>query len=86
MMWDKEEFEAVFYADLINVINRFPRKDKVMVLGDFNTRVSSDFQMWPDILGHHCIRKANSNGHLLFLSVWNWNCQSPAHYFSYPIS
>ena len=65
MMQTTEEFKAKFYANVTEVINRFSRRDKVIVLGDFNARVGLDFQTWPGVLGHHSIRKSNSSGHLL---------------------
>ena len=45
--------------------NRFSRKDKAIVLGDFNAWVGSYLQTWPGILGHHVIGEVKSNGHLL---------------------
>ena len=38
-MTNPDEVKENFYEDLRNVLNKVPRKDKVLLLGDFNARV-----------------------------------------------
>ena len=54
-----------FYDDLNSVISAAPRTDKLILLGDFNARVSTDHQTWEGVIGSECVGKCNSNGLLL---------------------
>lgn len=45
-----------------NFYNQLRYKDKIILMGDFNARVGSDFQSWEGVLGHHGIGHMNSNG------------------------
>ena len=51
-----------FYNQLRNVISGVRHKDKIILLGDFNARVGSDFQSWEGVLGNHGVGRMNSNG------------------------
>ena len=62
-----EEREA-FYSCLREAIHSVPSKDKLLLLGDFNARVSRNKHAWPGVLGSHGHGKENSNG-LLLLSL-----------------
>ena len=42
-------------------MTKIPVEEKLIILGNFNTRVGKDWEMW-DSLGHHGIGKINSNG------------------------
>ena len=42
-----------FYAQLQEVVDRTPRGDKVVVLGDFNARVGNDVEEWNGVIGKH---------------------------------
>lgn len=44
-----------------------PREDEIIVPGDFNTRVASDYTTWGGAIGRQSIGRANSN-ELLVLS------------------
>ena len=60
-----EEIKEKFYDDLSNSIGAVPKKDKLLVLGDFNARVGSNHCTWKNGLGKHGIGRENSNGSLL---------------------
>ena len=66
----QEETEQ-FYSDLGQLVQKIPKEDKNVVMGDFNARVGSDFNSWP-VLGKHWIGKANRNG-LAFLTFCTEN-------------
>ena len=57
----KEEF----YEQLHHAIQSVPHTDNLFLLGDFNTRVGLYPTTWYKVLGHHGIRKENSNDTLL---------------------
>lgn len=50
-----------FYDALSDSIRSIPKEEKVIVLGDFNSRVGTDHDTW-SVLGPHGIGKMNSNG------------------------
>ena len=53
-----------FYESLNEVVNS-NRNDKLIVPGDLNARVGSDWELWPYVLGKHGTGKMNSNGLIL---------------------
>ena len=55
-----EETEK-FYSDLGVLVRKIPNGDKIVVMGDFNARVGSDYNSWP-VLGKHGIGNLNRNG------------------------
>ena len=57
----KEEF----YEQLHHAIQSVSHTDNLFLLGDFKARVRSDHTTLYKVLGHHGIRKENSNGTLL---------------------
>ena len=52
-----------FYESLNAVVNT-DKQDRIIVLGDLNARVGSDWELW-HVLGKHGIDKINSNGLML---------------------
>ena len=50
------------YDDLDSVISATPRTDKLILLGDFNTRVGTYHQTWEGVIGTEGIGKCSSNG------------------------
>ena len=64
-MTNPDEVEDKFYDDLDSVISAAPRTDKLILLGDFNDRVSTHHQTWEGVIGSGGVGKCNSNGLLL---------------------
>ena len=64
-MTNPEEVIEQFYSDFRATISAVPQADKLIILGDFNARVGTDWQTWEGILGRHGTGKCNSNGQLL---------------------
>ena len=59
-----QEEKEQFYEQLSNTIN-MNKEDYLIILGDVNARVGSDWRLWPDVMGKHGVEKMNSNGLLL---------------------
>ena len=64
-MTNPDNTKEKFYEDLKNLIEKTPRADKLIILGDLNARVGTDWKTWKGVLGRHGIGKNNSNGDLL---------------------
>ena len=54
--------KEAFYDTLNLTLDRIPKQDKILLLGDFNARVGTDRNIWPGIIGRHGTGKCNSNG------------------------
>nr|VZI30318.1 unnamed protein product [Spirometra erinaceieuropaei] len=54
-----------FYEDLHALLATVSKADKLIVLGDFNARVGTDYTAWRGVLGPHSLRGSNDNGMLL---------------------
>ena len=48
-MTNTDEVKDKFYNDLDDVISATPRTDKLILLGDFNARVGTDYQTWEGV-------------------------------------
>lgn len=64
MTYPNEEKEA-FYQELTSVICRIPKDDKLLILGDFNARVGTDWETYTGVIGKFGKGMKNSNGELL---------------------
>merc|ERR1712208_102553 len=64
MQYSDEDKEK-FYSELRTAIDAVPNADKLIILGDFNARVGSDWSAWDGVLGRHGVGQCNSNGQLL---------------------
>ena len=81
----------MFYENLASIIRNIPRKEQVVVLGDFNARVGTDHDSWPSCLGHFGMGKMNGNGQRLLklctfhdLCITNsFFCTKPQHKVSW---
>ena len=65
-MTNPDEVKVEFYDDLNSVISATPRTDKLILLGDFNARVGTDYQTWEGVIGTEGVGKCSNNGPLLF--------------------
>ncbi|CAE1167379.1 unnamed protein product [Acanthosepion pharaonis] len=54
-----------FYNKLATTISSIPRKEQLVFLGDFNTRVGAGHDSWPLCLGQFGVGKMNNNGQRL---------------------
>ncbi|XP_046998223.1 uncharacterized protein LOC124613553 [Schistocerca americana] len=59
------EEKDLFYDLLSDRIAKVPSTETLYILGDFNARVGSDNDIWPNCLGHHGVGKMNENGQRL---------------------
>ena len=60
-----DEVKNIFYQLLEQEIEKVPRTETVIILGDFNARVGRAFESWNGILGKHGVRNMNDNGQLV---------------------
>ncbi len=65
MMTNPDDLMEKFYEDLTTTITAVPRADKLIILGDLNVRVSTDYESWEGVLSKNGIGTCNSNGILL---------------------
>ena len=59
------EVKDAFYSQLDSLIQGISRRDNLIILGDFNARVGSDNEAWPNCLGNFGVGKCNDNGQRL---------------------
>ncbi|KAI8789953.1 craniofacial development protein 2 [Biomphalaria glabrata] len=50
-MTNPDDVIAKFYKELNSTILDIPKTEKLLILGDFNTRVGSDHHIWKGVLG-----------------------------------
>ena len=61
-MTNSDDVKDKFYEDLDNLLKSVPSQDKLLLLGDFNARVGSDYKTWEGVLGKNGVGNSNSNG------------------------
>lgn len=54
-----------FYAALQTGFNKAGKNDIRIVMGDFNAKVGTDFEMWKGVIGHHGYGEENERGERL---------------------
>lgn len=82
-----DETKGKFYEDLTRLLAKIRPREQILLLGDFNARVGSDYEAWPGVLGRHGIGNMNSNGQLLLslcaqfgLTITNTRFRLPTKY------
>ncbi|VDL91423.1 unnamed protein product [Schistocephalus solidus] len=65
------EAKNEFYEDLHAPLATVLKMDKLIVLGDFNTRVGTDHATWRRVLGPHGLASFNDTGFLPYETVQN---------------
>ena len=79
-----EDAKDSFYNQLDDLIRELPNKE-LIVLGDFNARVGSDNDAWPNCLGTFGIGKCNKNGQrLLELCSYHELCITNTYFGTKP--
>ena len=51
-----------FYLQLDEVARNCPHVDRIILLGNFNSRVGSSQNLWPSVLDRHGVGSCNENG------------------------
>nr|VZI26677.1 unnamed protein product [Spirometra erinaceieuropaei] len=64
-MTASDEAKTMFHEDLHALLGSMPKTDKLIVLGDFNTRLGTDCAVWRGVSGPQEIADCNDNGLLL---------------------
>ena len=57
-----QEIKDVFYEKLQSVVDKTPRGEKLVILGDLNARVGNNNDGWKEVLGTHGDVTRNGNG------------------------
>ena len=52
-MTNPDDIKDKFYEDLDSLIKTIPKEDKLLILGDFNARVGTDYTTWEGIIGRN---------------------------------
>ena len=56
------EEKEILFLELTQIMLKVPREDKLLILGDFNARVGTDWETYKGIIGKFGKKKKNSNG------------------------
>ncbi|VDM04550.1 unnamed protein product [Schistocephalus solidus] len=60
-----------FYKRLHTLLATVPKADKIIVVGDLNTRVGTDHAAWQGVLGPHGLGSCIDNDLFLLQALWN---------------
>lgn len=83
----EEDEKDKFYEDLQELMDKTPRHDLIMVLGDFNAKVGNRSEIWGKTLGKHGVEgEENENGtRLLEFCSQNNLCITNTQFIQKPI-
>ncbi|XP_072037122.1 craniofacial development protein 2-like [Amphiura filiformis] len=62
---DCEEMVDEFYDLLQTTVNKTPKSDVLIIMGDLNAKVGTNWQQWENILGKHGYGEVNQRGEKL---------------------
>ncbi|BHF68938.1 hypothetical protein SprV_0301197900 [Sparganum proliferum] len=74
-----------FFEDLHALLASVSRANRLIVLGDFNARVSTDHAAWRGVLGPHGLNGSNANGLLLLRTCTEHRLILTTTFFSPPM-
>ena len=57
-----ENIKDEFYDLLDRTLRSIPQADKIILLGDFNARVGTNYNVWGGVIGKHGVGSSNPNG------------------------
>ena len=71
-----DNLKDTFYETLVATLSKIPKRERIILLGDFNARVGrgQDSELWPGIIGKHGTDSINSNENICWLFVQNTIC------------
>uniref|UniRef100_A0A0L8HZ15 Endonuclease/exonuclease/phosphatase domain-containing protein n=1 Tax=Octopus bimaculoides TaxID=37653 RepID=A0A0L8HZ15_OCTBM len=61
-MASTEQGKDEFYNQLRDAISGCHHRDKLILMGDFNARIGTDYQVWEGVLGRHGVSRMSSSG------------------------
>ena len=61
----KEDESEQFYLDLQELVCKVPKRDMLLIMGDFNARVGNDVEAWHRTIGRFSPHDKNDNGERL---------------------
>ncbi|VDP08377.1 unnamed protein product [Schistosoma margrebowiei] len=67
-----DDIKDQFYERLQSIIEKCPRKDLIILMGDLNAKVGIDNNGYQDIMGRHKLAERNENGER-FASLYAFN-------------
>ena len=67
-MTNHDKVKKKFYEDLQAAIATVPKADKLVILGDFNAGICTDYTSWVRVFGKNEVGKCNSNSSMLLES------------------
>ncbi|PZC80141.1 hypothetical protein B5X24_HaOG215363 [Helicoverpa armigera] len=76
-----DEDKETFYQQLKQTLENIPACDKIVLLGDFNARVGTEYDIWDGALGKHGVGKCNDNGLRLLSLCAQFNLSITNTYF-----
>ncbi|XP_050675965.1 uncharacterized protein LOC126972906 [Leptidea sinapis] len=83
-MTTPDEDKLQFYENLRDVLLGIPDCDKLILLGDFNARVGTEYIAWKNVLGRHGVGKCNTSGVALLTLCSEFNLSITNTFFRLP--